>query len=234
MKTSRRYELAAALFVGALSMVPVFPATAAADEIIRASCSERGRVVHREDMAANASPEKRLSIAAARPNALCIFLKVGEPADRVPSEGTPLQVQVQAAPANAPSAIGAPVAQDDLAKALAFISDGRDKGPSSVAAYSNPDVFNDGPSPFAAEKAFSKSTDSVNLTIGVYDNATSETVNAHWNFIKSQTSFLAQMTPSIKTVDGVTVLTLENVMTSAAAKACEEAEKYASGCIAVY
>lgn len=120
--------------------------------------------------------------------------------------------------------------ESDLASALAFLSTGQQ---SIGKPYG--DVFDEGMQDFMkTDNVFESKEGSVNLTIGVYSSASPEDVLGHWAFIKKNSVYLAQMTPSIERVGDITVLSVQDVSDGFAAKVCEEADKYASGCLAVF
>ncbi|MCZ7861703.1 hypothetical protein O9X98_09855 [Agrobacterium salinitolerans] len=190
---------------------------AAEDGSIRASCMQAGRIVYREDLPAGTSADRRLEIAAAHRNALCVFLKT-----------EPIEAVVPDVHDPALAAMGG-AENEDLASALAYLSPGAAVGTPYGGA------FDDGMKDFMkTENAFTDQVKSVNLTIGVYSGATSEDVLSHWAIIKKSTRLLGRMTPSIERVADVVVLSVENVADEDASAVCKEAQEYASGCMAVY
>nr|WP_250807932.1 hypothetical protein [Neorhizobium tomejilense] len=192
--------------------------TAMADEgVIKASCVEGGRVVYREDLPAKTSADRRLQIAAKYRQALCVFART-EPAAAMPDVVDPVLA----------GTLGG--GNGDLASALSYLGTGKTEVGTPYGG-----AFDKGMQEFMkAENVFSSPENTVNLTIGVYAGSDTETVVGHWGYIKENTTYLARMTPSIETVGDVTVLSVENVSDGYASRVCEEAEKVASGCIAVY
>lgn len=196
----------------------VLTGNARADEsAIRASCSQGGRIVYREDLPAGTSADRRLEIANANRNALCVFLK----ADSTPPVPTELADPALAGLAG--------TGNEDLASALSFLSTGQGVGTPYGGAFdkSMKDFMK-------TENVFASAERTVNLTIGVYSGTKPEDVLGHWAYIRDNTVYLSKMTPSIETVGDTTVLSVENVSDGYASKVCEEAERVASGCVAVY
>jgi hypothetical protein len=206
-----RFVIAAAALMTASVMAH------ADDGAVRASCTTKdGQVIYREDLPVGTSADRRLQIASAHRNALCVFLKV----DAVATE------QEGHEPALAALSGGG---NEDLASALAYLSPGSSVGTPYGGAFDKSMK-----SFMKTENAFTDEVKSVNLTIGVYANATSEDVLGHWAYIMKNTKALSRMTPSIERVGDVVVLSVEGVADEDASLVCQEAEKYASGCIAVY
>ena len=184
---------------------------------IRASCTDKGRIVYREDLPPGVPANRRLEIAASYPNALCIFLK----ASAAPPSGEDNLAAILPGGADTPT--------EDLANALSYLSTGDEVG----KPYG--EDFDEGMQTFMkSANAFSQPAKTVNLTIGVYEDTTSAEVLEHWAFIEKNTKRLGKMTPSIQRLDDITVLNVEDVLDSDAAEVCAEAEKVASGCVAVY
>lgn len=187
------------------------------DGAVRASCTQAGRIIYREDLPSGTPANRRLEIAAANPNALCIFLKAEPVEANVPEVNDAVLANVSGG------------GSEDLAAALSFLSPGGAVG----TPYGK--VFDESMTSFMkTENAFTKDIKSVNLTIGVYSGATPEDVLAHWGAIIKNAKLLGRMTPSIERIGDVTVLSVENVADEDASIVCEEAQQYASGCVAVY
>lgn len=197
-----------------------FAADAYADDgAVRASCTQDGRIVYREDLPAGTPSDRRLQIAAKYRKALCVFLKTDPIEAAAPNLRDP---GIQAVTGGGGTG--------DLAAALAYLSPGGDVG----TPYGGQE-FDEGMKSFTkSENAFTDQVRSVNLTIGVYSGATTEDVLAHWAYIKQNTKLLGRMTPSIETVGDIVVLSVDDVADDDASAVCKEAQTYASGCMAVY
>lgn len=187
------------------------------DGAVRASCVQGTEITYREDLPPGTPADRRMEIARKYRNSLCVFLKV---------ESAPTSMPQVADPALA-GLIGGK--SEDLASALSYLSTDQGVGvPYGGAFDQSMKEF------MKTENVFSSKEGSVNLTIAVYTGAKPEDVLAHWSYIKDNTIYLSKMTPSIETVGDTTVLTVQNVSDGYASKVCEEAEKVASGCLAVY
>lgn len=207
-----------AVVIGAISPFATSSFAAVEEGVIKASCvTKAGLVRYREDLPPGTPPEKRLEIAAKYRDALCVFLK-----------SEPVEAGVSETRDPALAALSGSNTED-LASALAFLSPGGSVGSSYGGA------FDESMHTFLkSENAFTDQSKSVNLTVGVYADASSEDVLAHWGYIMKNTHVLGKMTPSIDKVGDVVVLSVEGVSDTDAAKVCQEAEKVASGCLAVY
>ncbi|MBY3151038.1 hypothetical protein HFO56_01170 [Rhizobium laguerreae] len=200
------------------ALIAVAAEASADDGAVRASCTQAGRIVYREDLPAGTPSDRRLQIAARYRNALCVFLK---------SDPVETSVEDVHDPALAAVTGGA---GGDIASALAYLSPGGEVG----TPYGG-EEFDEGMKSFMkSENAFTDHVRSVNLTIGVYSGATTEDVLGHWAYIKQNTKLLGRMTPSIERVGDVVVLSVEDVSDEDASSVCKEAQTYASGCMAVY
>ena len=207
-----------------------FAGTATAGQI-RATCTQNGAMIYREDIPEDATAERRLAIAASRPQAMCIFLKVGAtpPEQRMPAglgDEIPLDVLKGAV-------VPQGGADESLATALSVLS-GRSDAPDLKPL---PPFANDVGTPVSAWAAADASDDSrkpLNLTVGIYRNMEMQDVVAHWKVMQKDTIVLARMTPSIATVGDVTLLSVEDVPYEDASKLCVEAKKHGEGCIAAY
>ena len=215
---------ALSVVLAATAIAGVMPlARAEAASVVRASCHQQGRIVYREDFPADAPAEKRILIAARNPGAMCVFLDVsdtGHAAAR--SEGA----EYPADPSHS-------FAPDDpgLAAALSVIADGRigERYPASIASAI----------PAPSDREAGKSASSVpsgflNLTVGIYRNVALADVMDHWRMMQEGTSVLSRMTPTVSTVDGVIVVSVEGVPDDKAVGLCEEAARKGAGCVAVY
>ncbi|MNU37046.1 hypothetical protein D3C71_256740 [compost metagenome] len=196
--------------------------------MIRATCTQKGMTVYREDIPADASAERRLSIASRNPQAMCVFLKIADmpPERRVPaSDDLPDEVLRGALE-------GGSSPDESLAAALSVLS-----GPSDRPG-STPSVRDSFSNAFAQPMVRGSSAEDrprpLNLTIGIYRSVPMESIMAHWRSMQAGTKVLARMTPSMAVVGDVTMLSIENVPDDDAAELCQEAEKVGSGCIAVY
>ncbi|MDW9478815.1 hypothetical protein GOB57_08880 [Sinorhizobium meliloti] len=210
----RLFNVAIAAVAGLMAL----PLPAAADDgAVRASCTEAGRIVYREDLPGGTSADRRLEIAAQHRNALCVFLKSAPVETSVPAVHDPALAAVAGG------------GNEDLASALAYLSPGGSIGTPYGGA------FDEGMKSFMkTENAFTDQAKSVNLTIGVYAGATTEDVLGHWAYIMKNTKLLGRMTPSIERVGDVVVLSVEDVADEDASVVCQEAQRHASGCMAVY
>jgi hypothetical protein len=184
--------------------------------------------VYREDIPADASAERRLSIASKNPQAMCVFLKIADlpPETRVPASAElPDEVLKGALE-------GGGTADESLAAALSVLSGSSDRsGPMGSTADSFSNAF---AQPMVRGTATEDRQRPLNLTIGMYRSVPMETVMAHWKAMQAGTKVLARMTPSMSVVGDVTMLSIENVPDADAAELCEEAERTGAGCIAVY
>ena len=206
------------LFLAFAALLSLSGQADAADSTIRASCTQGGRIVYREDLPAGTPADRRLEIANAYRTALCVFLKADNAPPTLPDIVDPALAGVVSG------------GNEDLASALSYLSTGQ-------TAVGTPygGAFDKGMKDFMrSENVFKSEEGSVNLTIAVYSGAKPEDVLGHWAYIKNNTVYLAKMTPSIETVGDTTVLSVENVSDGFAARVCEEAQKVASGCLAVY
>lgn len=207
-----------AIIAASAGLISLSSNAVADDGAVRASCTtQSGQIVYRADLPPGTSADRRLEIAAKHRNALCVFLKSDPVEATMPDVHDPALAAVSGG------------GTEDLASALAFLSPGASVG----TPYGG--VFDEGMKTFMkTENAFTDEVRSVNLTIGVYSGATSEDVLGHWAYIKKNTDLLGRMTPSIERVGDVVVLSVEGVADSDASVVCQEAEKVASGCVAVY
>jgi hypothetical protein len=201
----------------------------AQEGMIRATCTQKGMTVYREDIPANASAEQRLAIATKNPQAMCVFLKIADlpPEHRaVPqySGGLPNEILQ--------GALVGGSADESLAAALSVLAGNTTGTPMSTyrpsASFSNSFEV---PVASAVEEDRQKP---LNLTIGVYRSVPMGDVMAHWKAMQAGTKVLSRMTPSMSVVGDVTLLSVENVPDQDAATLCEEADKNGVGCIAVY
>lgn len=196
--------------------------------MIRATCTQKGMTVYREDIPADASAERRLSIASRNPQAMCVFLKIADlpPERRVPaSDDLPDEVLRGALE-------GGASADESLAAALSVLTGPSDRTgsmPATQESFSN--AFEQ---PMVHGSAAEDRPKPLNLTIGIYRSVPMESIMAHWRSMQAGTKVLARMTPSMAVVGDVTMLSIENVPDDDAAALCLEAEKVGSGCIAVY
>lgn len=213
--------LAAALFLA--------PASAFADGgAVKASCSQDGTVVYREEIPAGAPAERRLLIASMHPKALCVFLDRSVSAQSMP-DGR------EAVPADESIAGG----DESLAAALAVIASGKtgDAYPEGMAAFVRESgAVNEAVRPSAkpSAKAGGQAGRFLNLAVGVYRNVGMADVMAHWKAMQAGTKVLSRMTPTVNASAGVTMVSVEGVPDELAAELCEEASAKGSGCLAVY
>jgi hypothetical protein len=185
--------------------------------VIKASCVQGGRVVYREDLPAGTSADQRLKIKNDHRGALCVFAQM-----------QPLGTMPDTRDAALAGALGG--GTGDLASALAYLGTDRAEIGTPYGG-----AFDQGMQEFMrTDNAFSAPEKTVNLTIGVYADSDSQSVLAHWAYIRDNTTYLAKMTPSIEQVGDVTVLSVENVSDGYVARICDEASKVASGCVAAY
>lgn len=191
------------------------------DAVIRASCSQDGRIVYREDFAAGSPMEKRILVAARHPGAMCVFLDV------------PAQQAAGRAGALAGGGVSATVAgrgdDAELAAALSIIAGGKPGDPYPLAfAEEMSKIATSGNAVAQPAKQL------LNLTLGIYRGVPLADVMAHWKAMQDGTEVLARMTPTVNGVDGVTVISVEGVPDELAVTLCEEAEAKGAGCVAVY
>lgn len=201
---------------------------AADTNMIRATCNQDGMIVHREDIPADASAERRLMIAAKKPKAMCVFLKI---ADHPPEYRAPSTVPSDMLPSEILSAAASTGNSEDVSLAAALnVLSGRsdDEAGSDIPQFSNAYT-----TPMTMDTILPKAS-ALNLTIGLYKNLKMEDVIAHWKLMQQGTKVLATMTPSMAVTGDITMLSIEDVPDSQAAALCEEAAKNGSGCIAVY
>lgn len=200
-------------------------APAHAEGMIRATCTTKGVTVHRQDLPEDASAAERLAIAAAYPDAMCLFLKIADlpPEHRAPRSSSIPDDVLQGAIEGA----GAP--DESLAAALSVLSGRGETPPVETKTFSN--GFDRAVTLAEQEKERARP---LNLTVGLYRSVPMEDVMSHWKVMQEGTRILARMTPSMSVVGDVTMLSIENVPDSEAAKLCEEAALKGAGCIAVY
>lgn len=227
----RSFLLEAALALSILSMPS--PADAAGG-MIRASCTQNGRGVYREDIPADATADRRLAIAARHPEAMCVFLKIADlpPEYRDPS-GKALLGSI---PDEVLGGVGAPgqSADESLAAALSVLT-GQGDVPSGAASGPAPTAFSNAwAQPLTSDPTEFTRQKPVNLTIGIYKDVPMDDVIAHWKAMQQGTKVLSRMTPNMTVTGNVTMLSVEDVQDHDAAELCQEAARTGSGCIAVY
>jgi hypothetical protein len=197
-----------------------YATTADAQPVLRASCTQGGRIVNREDLAPGAGVTEKMIVAARFPEALCVFVQNDDANNSVG--------YVQAPPVE-----GRVSSDTDLATALAMISEGRQSTklgegiPVDLSAVMQP-LKSKGsiPDPTVAS--------TINLTIGIYKDMSAEDVMAHWKVMQRESVTLQRMTPTLTKAKEITMLSVENVPDASADQVCKEAEKTSSGCIAYY
>ena len=209
MKLLNTFIILTGFFIGSIS-------AALAENVVKVSCMSNGKQLFKAELPEGSADKNRLSIASAYPNAMCVFLKVDKT-----SAGDEMKNEVYSGITDAQSS--------DLSKVLSFLSSGKEVGQpygedfdKSMELYSK--TYN----------AFSASNKTVNLTIGVYNDINHEDVMAYWEYIKEKTELLSQMIPIIEKVESTIVLSVENVLDQDVEEVCQEAKKYASGCVAIY
>jgi hypothetical protein len=214
--------------VAAITLLASTQADAQSSAMIRATCTQKGITVYREDIPADASAERRLSIASKNPQAMCVFLKISDlpPEHRSPATTGELPDEVIRGAIK-----GGGMADESLAAALSVLSG--DTG--SPAASGIEESFSNGfDQPMARGSLPEDRQRPLNLTIGLYRSVPMESVVAHWKTMQAGTKVLSRMTPSMSVVGDVTMLSVENVQDEDAAELCREAEEKGVGCIAVY
>lgn len=209
-------------FFTLLAAFLALPFVAEAQQSLRASCSQDGRIVFREDLPANAGANEKMLVSARFPEAVCVFVPIedspGTEADLRPTIDTPA---MQTGPGD-----------DDLATALALISSGQQSNQPGE------------PLPIdlsAAMQAFRRSEpivglpdNTINLTIGIYVNMRSEDVLEHWKLMQRDSTTLKKLTPTLTKTNDITMLSVEYVPDALANAVCTEAAQHGSGCLAYY
>lgn len=211
--------LAAIAVVAALQMAS---AAMAEESAVRASCSEGGTVVYREDIPADAPSKRRLLIASMHPKALCVFLD--------PRAGGGAAV-------GATTAIASQMGGDDsLAAALAVIAEGKpgDPYPDSISAAVKGAPAQSVPAQKTTPNGGRPDQHFLNLAIGVYRDVSLADVMAHWKEMQAGTKILSRMTPTVNSAGGVTMVSVEGIPDEMAASLCDEAAQKGAGCLAVY
>jgi len=181
---------------------------------IRASCSENGRIVYREDIFAENVDEKRILISAQHPNALCTFI------DLAPT-GNPGEISL---PVDLISAAAGGQSADDLSSALRAI------GLMSPGQQYAPEM-SFGPPRKKDARAKARHVD---VAIGVYKGVPLESVLEHWRKVSAGTRVAARMTPTIAVTDDVTLLSIEGVLDEDVASLCKELEDKDLSCLSVF
>jgi hypothetical protein len=224
--------LAPLLALAALSSLAV---PAHADGTVRASCTQGSKNVYREDIPADAPPERRALIATRFPEAMCVFLTKGEELPPIPGTSAPsvLPAEIVAAAAGAAS-----LDDDSLAAALSAITSGREAPEiGSVAAIGEMATLvadrGNGKSPRLPKPAAAPKKN-LTLTLGVYKGVGIGEVLAHWRTVQSGRPMLNRMTPTVSSSDGLTVLNVEGVTDGEVAGVCEEAAAGGLSCLAAF
>lgn len=230
---SLRRDLAAMAAFSLLAAMFGGPVPVEAAGMIRASCTEPGKNVYREDIPADAPADRRLLIAAKYPEALCVFLKID---DKPPEYREPVAQALGGLPAEVIAAASGTGGDSDesLATALSVLTGkggpSLDPGPSGTSS----SFSNAWSVPMTSDPTASTRQKPVNLTIGIYKGVAMDDVVAHWKAMQQGTKILSRMTPNMTVSGDVTMLSIEEVQDTDAAALCEEAARVGSGCIAVY
>lgn len=195
---------------------------------IRATCTQGGSMVYREDIPEDSPADRRLAIASKNPEAMCVFLKIADmpPEQRVPVTSSSEIPEDVLKGATIPQGN----ADESLAAALSVLS-GKSEEPNLIPL---PSFSNEIKAPMQALPETSDRPTPLNLTVGIYRNMEMPDVVAHWKLMQKDTKVLSRMTPSISTVGDVTLLSIEDVPYDDAAELCKEAERHGEGCIAAY
>lgn len=214
----------AAVALGMLAAAVAATPAIAGDAVVKASCSQDGRVVYREEIPAGAASERRILIASMHPKALCVFLEPRDPS-------------VPAAEATASGAVGQVSEEDDasLAAALAVIASGKpgDAYPDGISDFVKGSAGESAPAAKPVRKA-AGDAHFLNLAIGVYENVPLADVMAHWKEMQEGSKVLSRMTPTVNSSGDVTMVSVEGVPDELAAQLCDEAAVKGPGCLAVY
>ena len=185
-------------------------------DIMKVSCMDSGKQIFGAEIPADTPDEKKLWITSAYPQAMCVFLKTKKQIKGTSIAGEAVPNLKDAAP-------------NDLAKALSYLS-----GEGEIGQPYGSD-FDSGMKTYSKTyNAFPMDNNTINLTIGIYENAKQEDVLKFWGYLKKNTEILGSMTPTIEILDSIAILSVEGVLDTDANQVCQEAKEYASGCIATY
>lgn len=202
-----------------------FAASEVAEKGIIVSCTANGRIVHKEELPADLSYEKRRQIKDAFPAAMCIFLSKN-------SSEKALYTNRYGFDDSASS-------DDGLVAALAAISGGQigEEYPADISRMfsgksNSTEIIQGGRSTLSTQPT--KAYGVVNLTLGIYRDMTMKDILAHWKQMQEGGPTLRRMTPTFDTVANVTVMSIMQVPDALADKVCSEASEKGQGCIAFF
>lgn len=232
------WRMFAAALLSVTTLIAVSTASdtkASASSYTRVSCTVNGISVYREDIPQRMLNDRRKeAIRLAHPDAMCVYLDL--------NRETPLSMDT-----GSPRAINSAFKQsldtrDDLAAALAIISDGNvgSKYPDDIELFvkgRDKAMLGDGMglARESTQEAAHKSPGSVlNMAIGIYREVSVETILAHWRSMQSKSKLLTKLTPTIDTVDNVSMLSLLKIPDEMVAQLCDELETFNSKCITAF
>lgn len=201
--------------------------------VVRASCSESGEIVYRENLSTD-TPEKRALISANNPNAMCVFFEASEQA-----RSGPVPMSVPGGASHLPDSIlsaaagRSKVEDKDLAAALSAIlgkkpGEGYEPMSTGTPAILGGTVAEPGPKPTGAAPKV------VGLALAVFNDVPLSNVMAHWRTMSAGTRMLSRMTPTVTSTGSVTLLSIEGVPDEDVGGVCEEAKEKGAGCLAAY
>lgn len=214
----------AAIAIGVLAAAFAASPALAVDTVVKASCSQDGRVVYREEIPAGTASERRILIASMHPKALCVFLEPTDPSSAAaipPSQGSPGTI--------------AGDADASLAAALAVIASGKpgDAYPDGISDFVKGSAKPEAQTAKPAKRA-KGDAHFLNLAIGVYERVPLADVMAHWKEMQEGSKVLSRMTPTVNSSGDITMVSVEGVPDELAAQLCDEAAVKGPGCLAVY
>lgn len=220
------------LILFALAITSASATYTQAKDILRVTCTQNGRIVHKEELPANAGQEERMFVYAKNPDALCIFLQDGPAFETIGAVSPQMGIEAMM-PGTVPGGTSENTPSNDLATALAMISSGQ-------SAPSTPIDLTDAMQKFRNEPgAAGQPTDTgqpklLNLTIGIYRSVSPNDVISHWKAMQEQGASLKNLTPTLTSVSDITMLSVENIADENADAICRDAAVFGSGCIAFY
>jgi hypothetical protein len=201
---------------------------AMADDSVKVTCTQGGRIVYKGSLPAYAGPEERIFVQARNPDALCIFIKdgIGEPDQPTAAIEAITGPRVQ-------SSSSGNSASADLATALAMISAGQNGGETPVDLTAAMSKFREN-DPAKPETQTVPQPKLLSYTIGIYRDVSTEDVISHWKAMQASGPALRPLVPTLTSIEDITMLSVENIPDDNAAAICADAERLGSGCVAYY
>lgn len=223
--------MTAKLILLGLTLACLTAAKAEANDVLRVTCTQDGRIVYKEELPGNAGQEERMFVYAKNPDALCIFLQDGPTTEAASS-----QMGIETImPGKVIGGTSENTPSNDLATALAMISSGKPAPSMPIDLTDAMQKFKHETGTIDVAKPMNKEQQKLlNLTVGIYRSVSADDVISHWKAMQAQGSSLKNLTPTLTNVEDITMLSVENIADENADAICKDAAVLGSGCIAFY